>query len=180
MKPLDSVSPPPANCPIKQVVTEASEIKRSESHAPRSVQPITMFETHQESPVELYMSTNPKPGPSVSKSEPYLVERIGDDNIVADRLHVEGHVGFRQLLIHERIFRGVAVIGRILVDLSLGSVYRLKCIVINIHAALGEVGCIEVALAINESAGQARVAGSVGGSGHWSRHAWKAVLLLDL
>ena len=42
----------------------------------------------------------------------------------------------------------------------------MKYVVVDIHATLGEVGCIEVALAINESAGRARVAGSVGGSGY--------------
>ncbi len=38
----------------------------------------------------------------------------------------------------------------------------MKCAVINIDAGLGEVRCVEVGLAINESAGQARVARSVG------------------
>src|SRR5258708_23301170 len=41
---------PTRKLPDEQVVAEASEIERSQSHAPRSVQPITMFETHQEVP----------------------------------------------------------------------------------------------------------------------------------
>jgi hypothetical protein len=35
--------------------------------------------------------------------------------------------------------------------------------VVNIYAAFGEIGCIQVALAANESAGQACVSGTVGG-----------------
>src|SRR6476661_7727806 len=44
--------------------------------------------------------------------------------------------------------------------------YSLECAVINIHAALGEIGCVEVTLTIYRRAGQARVAGSVGGLDH--------------
>src|SRR5260221_689221 len=42
----------------------------------------------------------------------------------------------------------------------------MKCVVINVHAALGEVSCVQVGLAIDEGAGQARVARSVGGFDH--------------
>jgi len=58
------------------------------------------------------------------------------------------------------------VIGGVLVEVFLGQFYSLKCIVINIHAALGEVCCVEVAPAINEGGGQARVAGPVSGFDH--------------
>jgi len=40
------------------------------------------------------------------KARAFFVERIGDDNVVADGLHVERHVAARQLFIHKRIFGG--------------------------------------------------------------------------
>jgi len=51
----------------------------------------------------------------------------------------------------------------------LGQVYQVKCIVINIDAALGKVCRVQEARAINESAGQACVAGAVGGFDHSHR-----------
>src|ERR1700722_7533772 len=42
----------------------------------------------------------------------------------------------------------------------------MKCIVVDIHAALGKVGCVEVALAMNEGAGPPRVARAILGPGN--------------
>jgi hypothetical protein len=63
--------------------------------------------------------------------------------------HVERHVAAWQVFIHKGIFReGPAVSGGIPVGGLLGETYRLKCVVKNIHAALGEVSCVQEALAI--------------------------------
>jgi len=59
------------------------------------------------------------------KARTFLVEHIGDDNIVADGLHVKRHIVARQALIHERIFSGVAVImiGRAFTEVLLAKVH---------------------------------------------------------
>ena len=60
----------------------------------------------------------------------------------------------------------VAGIGGILVEMFFRQVHSLKCIVKNIHAAFGEVRSVQVALAVNKSAGQTGVTGSIGGFDH--------------
>src|ERR1700759_5314536 len=42
--------------------------------------------------------------------------------------------------------------------------HPMKCVVIDIHTTLGEVSRIEIAVAVDISAGQACVAGTIGGS----------------
>src|SRR5436309_1963997 len=132
-----SVSPT-SELPDEQVMAEASEVKRSKNHAPWSVQPIAVLETPQEQTSGTINVHEAKSRAVGFKARTFLVEHIGDDNIVADGLHVERYVGARQLLIHEIIFSGAAVVIRgVLVEVLLGQVYKVKCVVINIHATLG-------------------------------------------
>src|SRR5689334_10839966 len=148
-------------------MAEASEVKRSKGHAPRSVQPIAVLETLQELTSGTINVHEAKSRAVGFKPRPFLVEHIGDDYVVAHGLHVKRHIIARQVLIHERILTGAAVvIGGVLVEMLLGQVYKVKCAVINIDAALGKICRVQEALAINESAGQARVAGSVGSLDH--------------
>src|SRR5882757_70533 len=111
--------------PNEQVMAEASEIKRSKSHAPRSVQPITVIETLQELTGGTKNVHEAKYRAVSFKARTFLVEHIGDDNIVADGLHVKRHIVARQALIHERIFSGVAVImiGRAFSEVLLAQVH---------------------------------------------------------
>src|SRR5437588_389160 len=160
-----------SDLPDEQVMAEASEIKRSKSHAPWGVQPIAMFETLQEA-TRGSINVHKAQARTVGfKRRTFLVEHIGDDYVVADDLHVKRHVGARKLLIHKRIVGRVTVlvIGGVLVEVLLGQVYELKCVVINIHATLRKVCRVQETLAINESAGQASVAGAVGGFDHSHR-----------
>ena len=145
-------------------MAKASEIERSQRHTPRSIQPITVFETTQEPACGAVDVHEAQARAVCFKGRSSLVERIGDNNVVAYGLHVGKHVVVRQLLIHKRLFRGIAaLIGGVFVQAILGESCKLKCVVINIYAAFGEIGCIQVALAVNESAGQACVSGTVGG-----------------
>src|SRR5712664_273949 len=123
--------------PNEQVMAEASEVKRSQSHAPRGVQPITVFETPQE-PARGTINVHKAQAWAVGfKSRTFFVERIGDDNVVADGLHVERHIAAWQVFIHKRIIGGlVVVIAGIPIGVLSGQSYRTKRFVINIHAAL--------------------------------------------
>ncbi len=65
-------------------------------------------------------------------------------------LDIERHKVGRQAVVHERpAFRRQPI----LVETILLEGYRVKCIVINIHTAHGEVGYVEIALAIDKGAG---------------------------
>src|SRR5258708_13757878 len=86
---------------------------------------------------------------------------IGDDNVVAYGLNVEGHIVPLQTLVHEGMLRELGI-ERIVVGVVLGLGYKVKCAVINIHPALGEIRYVEILLAVNESAGQAGVTIAVG------------------
>src|SRR6516162_2677412 len=100
------------------------------------------------------------------KSRTFLMERVGDNDVVADGLHVERHVRGRQLFVHERVLRIAVASNGMLAKMRFGSVHQMEGTVINIYAAFGEVRCIEVRLAINECAGEAGVAGAVRGFDH--------------
>src|SRR6266576_901550 len=87
--------------PDQQVVAEAPEIERSQSYTPRSVQPITVFETTQEpsrGTVDVYEA---QAGAVGFERRASLVERIRNDNVVTYSLHVERHVVTRQVIIHK-------------------------------------------------------------------------------
>ena len=57
------------------------------------------------------------------------MEGIGDDNVVADGLHVERHVAAWQVFIHKRIFGGPVVIAGIPFGVLSGQFYRAKRVV---------------------------------------------------
>src|SRR6266404_942761 len=111
--------------PDEQVMAEASKIKRSHGHAPRSVQPITVLETLQELTGGTENVHEAKSRAVGFKARTFLVEHIGDDNIVADGLHVKRHIVARQILIYKRIFSGVAIImiGRVFIEVLLSQVH---------------------------------------------------------
>jgi len=90
------------------------------------------------------------------------MERIGDDNVVAYGLHVERYELARQVSSTKELSEKAPDYCWNSAGGLLKGSYRLERAVIDIHAALGEVCCIQVASAFDESAGQARVAGSVG------------------
>src|SRR6266576_5283725 len=58
------------------------------------------------------------------------------------------------------------MIGGVLVEVLLAQADQVKCVVINIHATLSKVCRVQLAFALNKSARQARVAGSVGSLDH--------------
>src|SRR5262245_12875449 len=88
------------------------------------------------------------------------MEHIGDDDVLANGLHVKGHVPARQLFILKSISGRAAVVVTS-VAIVRGESYSAKGSVIHIHAALAEVSGVEKRLAIDESTRQARVNGAV-------------------
>src|SRR5882762_3462931 len=150
--------------PDEQVVAEASEIERSQSHTPRRVQPITVLETPQEPACGAVNVHEAQAWAVGFKARTFHVERIGDNNVVADGLHVERHIAAWQVFIYKGILGGaVIVIAGIPIGVVYGQLCGLKCAVIDVDATLSEIGCVQVGLAIDEGASQARVAGPVGG-----------------
>src|SRR5438067_1257734 len=86
---------------------------------------------------------------------------IGRDDISGTECPsaVDGHVTVREGFVHECLVReGAIIMGGVPVIVSLRECYRLEGTVINVYAALAEVGCVQIAVAINESGGQAGVA----------------------
>src|SRR5882672_1565 len=106
-------------------MAEASEIEWSHSNAPWSVQPIAVLEALQELASGTINVHEAKSRAVGFKARTFLVEHIGDDNIVADGLHVKRHIVARQILIYKRIFSGVAIImiGRVFIEVLLSQVH---------------------------------------------------------
>src|SRR6202012_3919479 len=127
-----------------------SEIKRSKCHAPRSVQPITVLKTLQQSTSGTENIHKAESRTVGLKARTLLVKHVGDDNIVANSLHVKRHKVARQVLIRERIVSGVIVIMivGVLIEVVLAQVDQVKCVVINVHATFGKVCRVQEALAI--------------------------------
>ncbi len=73
-------------------MAEASEIEGSQSHTPRSIQPITVLETLQELAGGSIYVHESQAWAVGFKARTFLVEHIGNDNVIANRLDVEGHV----------------------------------------------------------------------------------------
>src|ERR1700692_968342 len=143
MNPLDWVSPPPANCPMSR-----SWLKRPKSSGARATphgafQPITMFETAQE-PARGTINVHNAEARAVGfKARTFFVQRISDDNVVADGLHVERRVVAWQFFIHKGIFGGpVVFIAGILIGVISSQFYKVKRVVINIHTGFVEVSCV--------------------------------------
>src|SRR5258708_32684882 len=93
---------------------EVSEMEGRQSHTPRSIQPITVLKTPQELARGSKYVYEPQAWAVGFKARTFLVEHIGNDNVVANRLDVEGHVIARQVVIRESIFRRGAAAGVLL------------------------------------------------------------------
>ena len=151
MKPLDWVSPAPANWPDQQVVTEATEIEGSQSHTPGSVQPVAMFETLQKTTLGIVNVHKAQARTVRFQRRTGLVEHTCDDNVVADGVHAKGHEQGREVVIDETIFRERAIaVERACVRPIWRQIYTVKSVVINIDTALAEIRQVEVGLAIDE------------------------------
>src|SRR5258708_33607585 len=94
--------------PYEKVVAEVSEIEGSQSHTPRSIQPITVLKTLQELARGSKYVHEPQAWAVGFKARTFFVEHIGNDNVIANRLDVEGYVIARQVVIRESIFCRVA------------------------------------------------------------------------
>ena len=108
------------------------------------------------------------------------MESIGDDDIVTDGLDVERNIVAGQETIGEGsivivvvvvpipvvvpvLVISVAVVMTVVLIMIVGvKSYGVKVAVVDIDAAFVEVGCIEVAVTVNEGAGETGVAGSIG------------------
>jgi len=151
-------------------VTDSAEVLRGEGYSPGSVEPIAMLEA---------LDKTPLGGEDVDIAKAWavgferltpLVENIGDDNVVTDGLDVERNVVAGQETIGEG-FIVIAVVVLIAVVIAVAVVlilivrvesYAVKVGVVDVDAAVGEVGCVEVAVPVDEGAGETGVAGSIG------------------
>ena len=107
-----------------------------------------MFQTPRGGRSNYKYSQSPSPARGFN-GRPYLVERIGDNNVVADGLHVERHEVRRQFFVDESFFMAF-VIAIIPVGVLHRECCRVKCGIKNIHTTLGEVSCVQESLAFNE------------------------------
>src|SRR5207249_12049937 len=83
---------PTSELPDEQVMAEASEVKRSKSHAPRSVQPITVFDALQEA-ARGSINVHKAQAQTVGyKRRTLLVEHIDCDYVIVNVLHVKRHI----------------------------------------------------------------------------------------
>src|ERR1700733_6999217 len=73
----------------QQMMAELSKVQRSKRHSPRSIQPVAMFQTSQQLALRRINVHVPEPGARSLKWVSRKVQRICDNKIVADRLHVE-------------------------------------------------------------------------------------------
>jgi len=110
MNPLDWVFPPPANCPMSRSWLKRPKSSGARGHTPRRVQPITVFETPQEPACGAVNVHEAQAWAVGFKARTFHVERIGDNNVVADGLHVERHIAAWQVFIYKRIFGGPVVV----------------------------------------------------------------------
>src|SRR6185295_5747443 len=66
--------------PDEEVMAEASEIEWRQRHAPRSIQPLAVLQTPQETAGGAVDIHEAQPWTVCFKRRPSLVQRIGDDN----------------------------------------------------------------------------------------------------
>ena len=85
------------------------------------------------------------------------MKHVGDYDVLANSLHVEGYIAAWQPFIEERIFPGTFFLIRGATVGMLREIYALKCTVINIYATLSKIRNVEVELSADERRGQARV-----------------------
>ena len=150
----------------EEIVTESAKVLRSKRYSPGSVEPVAMLES-------LDKTTLGREDVDIAKARAVgferltlLVESVGDDNVVTYALDVERNVIAGQETIGEGfivivvvVLVAIAVIGILVVWVES---YGVKVAVIDIDAAVVEVGCVEVAVPVDEGAGETGVAGSIG------------------
>src|SRR5262249_46345390 len=84
------------------------------------------------------------------------------DDVVADGLHVERYVAVRQLVINKKTLgRAFFLSRRVCIRVSSRESDALECVVINIDARFGEIGHIEISLAIDKSTCEASICGTI-------------------
>jgi flagellar basal body-associated protein FliL len=97
------------------------------------------------------------------------VESIGDDDIVTHGLDVKrNEVGGRKRSVKALLFIAVVVVVVVLAAVAVVLIvfvrverYGVKVAVVDVDAAVVEVGCIEVAVTLNEGTGETGEAGPV-------------------
>ena len=152
----------------EEIVTESAKVLRSKRYSPGSVEPVPMLEA-------LDKTTFGGEDVDIAKAWAVgferltlLVESVGDDNVVTYGLDVERKViagqetigeGFMVIVVVVVVLVAIAVVVILIVRVES---YGVKVAVIDIDAAVVEVGCVEVAVPVDESAGETGVAGSIG------------------
>jgi hypothetical protein len=150
----------------EQVVAKYAEVERREGYAPRCIEPVSVFETFKELTIGGKDVDVPEAGAVGFQGVAFLVEDEGDDDVVTDGLDVEGHEVPRKTIVREGLFVFGAVVP---IGISIPAWLQshfVEGVVVDVDRAFVEVGGIEVALAVDGGAGEAGVAGSVGGLYH--------------
>src|SRR5215510_5868724 len=153
------------------MVTETPEIERSKSNSPGSIQPLTMFQPTKKLPRRAVNVHVPQARAVGFHWGSLLVERIGNYNNVANRLHIEGHEVVRQALIDERsvYWQAWATIEAVVGGVLFVQADAVKCVVPNIDAAFRKIGGVKIPFPVHQSAGQACVGRSIACSDHRRR-----------
>jgi hypothetical protein len=158
----------------EEIVTESTEVLRSEGCSPGSVEPVTVFEALDKAALRGEDVDIAKAWAVGFERLTLLVENIGDDDIVAYGLDVEGYiVGGEETICEGFIVIAVVVVVVVVVLVAVAIAvvlilivrvesYRVKVAVVDVDAAVVEVGSVEVTVAVDESAGETGTAGSIG------------------
>src|SRR3984957_4359908 len=150
----------------EQIVAKDAEVERRKSYAPGRIEPISVFEAFKELTIGGEDVDVPETGAISFQGIAFLVEDEGDDDVVTDGLNVEGHEVPRKTIVGEGLFVfGAVVPVGICIPAWLQSDF-VEGVVVDVDRAFVEVGGVEVALAVDGGAGEAGVAGSVGGFYH--------------
>ena len=147
----------------EQFVAKDAEVEGREGYAHGRVEPVPVFETAKKSAIGGEDVDVPEAGSVGFKGVAFLVEDKGDDDVVTDGLYVEGHkvpgktiVGKGFLSFRSRGPIGISIPVWLQIDFVEG-------VVVDVDGAFVEVGGVEVAIAVDGGAGEAGVAGAVGG-----------------
>src|SRR5882757_474501 len=97
------------------------------------------------------------------KRVPRKVQRVSNDKVIADSLHIERHKVAWQTIVGERlvviarvtVVVGAAIVAAVIIALQL---HRLESVVVDIDAPLQKISNVEVSIAIDERRGKSRVA----------------------
>lgn len=134
---------PAGELAYEQVVAKYTEVERREGYAPGRIEPVSVFEASKELTIGGEDVDVPEAGAIGFQRVAFLVEDEGDDDVVTDGLHVEGHEVPRKTIVREGLFVSVAVVPigiSIPVWLQSDSV---EGVVIDVDRAFVEVGGVE-------------------------------------